>query len=166
MYVEKTPHLEEYAMELSRWFPDVRFVHILRNPYANIYSLRKGRRTTPNLRDAFYRPMAKSHYFMERNRRYIENYKVVRYEDVVLKTESTMADIADHIGVREHETLYAPTFLGQQWKGNSRSIQGSFDGIDESPVDAYEGEVSHLDMALVNCFFRTYQGALIRIDRK
>lgn len=153
MYVEKTPHLEEYAMELSTWFPNARFIHILRNPYANIYSLRKGRRTTPNLRDAFYRPMAKSHYFMERNQRYIENYKIVRYEDVVLRTEETMAAVADDIGVSEHPSLHRPTILGRPWGGNSRSTQGDFDGIDQSPVDAFRDQISAVDIALINRFF-------------
>ena len=140
-------------MELNTWFPEARFVHVLRNPYANIYSLRKGRRTTPDLRNTFYRPTAKSHYFMERNQRYIENYKVVWYEDIVLRTKETMAEVADHIDIGEHPTLQEPTFLGRMWGGNSRSTQGSFEGIDETPVDTYRGQISTIDIALVNRYF-------------
>lgn len=156
MYVEKTPHLEEYAMELKSWFPNARFVHVLRNPYANIYSLRKGRKTTPYLRNNFYRKMAKSHYFMERNKRYIGEYKVFRFEDIVLDTERTVEEIAQHVDIEYQSTLLRPTMMGQLWGGNSRTTEEEFEGIDPRPVDSFRGNISAIDVALINRFFSEF----------
>jgi hypothetical protein len=152
-FVEKTPSNEEYAQELNRWFPDVAFLHMLRNPYANVYSLQQGGRRTPNLRDRTYRPTAKSLYFMERNQRYIENYHVVKYEDLVRSTEETMRQVAQWIGVDFDDTLLQPTIMGQPWGGNARSVDEQFDGVDPRPLTAYEEHISDLDIALVNRFF-------------
>lgn len=152
LFVEKTPNIEEYAQELTGWFSDARFVHIVRNPYANIHSLRKARwRTTP-LRNT-YRAMAKSHYFLERNRRYLDQYKVVRYEDLVLDTTDTIREITRFLGIDDGASLRRPTILGQPWGGNSRTTGEDFTGIDTRPVDAYKGNISALDIALINRFF-------------
>ncbi|MCS3861652.1 hypothetical protein GGP86_001430 [Salinibacter ruber] len=153
--VVKNPHLEEYAQELKSWFPEAKFIHVLRNPYANIYSLRKGRRSTPRLRNNFYRPTAKSYYFMERNLRYVDEYEVFRFEDVVLNTERTVEKLAHHIGVEPHSTLLRPTILGKPWGGNSRTTEEEFDGIDPRPVDSFRANISSIDIALVNRFFST-----------
>jgi len=153
--VVKNPHLEEYAQELKSWFPEAKFVHVLRNPYANIYSLRKGRRSTPRLRNNFYRPTAKSHYFMERNLRYVEGYEVFRFEDIVLDTECTIERLARHVGIEPHSSLLHPTILGEPWGGNSRTTEEQFDGIDPRPVDSFRGNISSIDIALVNRFFST-----------
>jgi hypothetical protein len=156
MYVEKTPHLEEYAMELKSWFPNARFVHVLRNPYANVYSLRKGQIKTPYLRNKFYRMMAKSHYFMERNKRHIDEYEVFRFEDIVLDTERTAEEIAQHVGIEYQSTLLRPTMMGQLWGGNSRTTEEEFEGIDPRPVDSFQGNISAIDVALVNRFFSKF----------
>jgi hypothetical protein len=153
--VIKNPHLEEYAQELKVWFPEAKFVHVLRNPYANIHSLRKGRRSTPRLRNNFYRPTAKSHYFMERNVRYIDGYEVFRFEDIVLNTEPTVEKLANHIGIDPHSSLLRPTILGKPWGGNSRTTEEDFEGIDPRPVDSFRGNIAAIDMALVNRFFST-----------
>lgn len=153
--VIKNPHLEEYAQELKEWFPEARFVHVLRNPYANIHSLRKGRRSTPRLRNNFYRPTAKSYYFMERNLRYIDGYEVFRFEDIVLNTEPTVEKLAYHIGIEPHSSLLRPTILGKPWGGNSRTTEEEFDSIDPRPVDSFRGNIAAIDIALVNRFFST-----------
>ena len=89
-FVEKTPHLEEYCQEINRWFEAPKFLHVMRNPYANIYSLRKSDSIVSDLRGEVYGPTAKSYYFMEKNKKNIEKYKVVKYEDVVLDTRNTI----------------------------------------------------------------------------
>lgn len=152
-FVEKSPHLEEYAAELRSWFPDAQFLHVMRNPYASLNSILSSERLKRSLRNRRLRPMAKSFYFMERNRRYLGGYRIVRFEDVVLKTEPTMRSIADFLGISFRETLTEPTVLGRPWYGNPRSVEGRFEGIDPRPVDAFEGQIHPLLVALVNRFF-------------
>lgn len=151
--VEKCPHLEEYAVELRSWFPEARFVHVLRNPYANLYSSLKGRRLKRSIRHPSLRHMAKSHYFMERNRRYLDGYRVVRYEDVVLDTASTMKSVADFLDISFLPSLTEPTILGRSWKGNPSSVEDELEGIDPRPVDAYRERIAPYLVAVVNRYF-------------
>lgn len=152
-FVEKCPHLEEYAAELRSWFPEARFVHVLRNPYANLYSDLKGQRLKRGLRDRSLRHMAKSYYFMERNRRYLDGYRVIRYEDAVLDTASTMDSVATFLDISYQPSLTEPTILGRPWKGNPRSVEGELEGIDPRPVDAYRERIASFLVAVVNRHF-------------
>lgn len=151
--VEKCPHMEEYAVELCSWFPEARFVHVLRNPYANLFSNLQGVRLKRNLRNRALRPMAKSYYFMERNRRYLDHYRVIRYEDVVLETRETMEAVAEFLGISFHSVLNEPTIMGRTWGGNPRSVEGEFQGIDPRPVEAFKEDIEPFPVAAVNRFF-------------
>lgn len=151
--VEKCPHMEEYAAELRSWFPQARFVHVLRNPYANLYSNLRGLRLIRNVRNRVLRPMAKSHYFMERNRRYLEGYRVVRYEDVVLETNETMESLAEFLGISFGPSLTEPTIMGRSWGGNSQSVEGDLDGVDTRPVEAFAEHIEPYLVAVVNRYF-------------
>lgn len=148
--VEKCPHMEEYGEELQRWFPGARFIHVLRNPYANLYTATRGVRLKRYIRDRCLRHMAKSYYFMERNQRYLEGYRVVRYEDVVLHTEETMRRVAGYLGIPFTPSLTEPTVMGHSWGGNPRSVDGELEGIDPRPVDMFESRIEPFLVALVN----------------
>jgi protein-tyrosine sulfotransferase len=151
-FVEKTPHQEEYAQELKEWFPNAKFIHVLRNPYANLYSMTKVSHTKKSNRH-IYSDIAKSFYFLERNKRYIDNYHVVKYEDIVFSTESTMRHIADFLEIEFLESLLQPTICGIPWGGNPRSIDEQFKGIDPRPATAFESKISAVDVALINRYF-------------
>jgi hypothetical protein len=92
---------------------------------------------------------------MERNLRYVEGYEVFRFEDIVIDTERTIERLARHVGIEPHSSLLHPTILGEPWGGNSRTTEEQFDGIDPRPVDSFRGNISSIDIALVNRFFST-----------
>lgn len=152
-FAEKCPHMEEYAVVLKDWFPGARFVHVLRNPYANLFSLQKGLVRKRHLRDRILRPMAKSFYFLERNRRCLDDYHVVRYEDLVLDTDDTLKILAERVGIEHHPSLLSPTMLGRPWRGNPKSVDDELEGIDPRPVDAFRDRIAPLQVALINRFF-------------
>lgn len=155
-FVEKTPQQEEFAAELAAWFPEARFLHVLRNPYAVVSSLTRDTTVHRSRRHRIYRPMAKSFYFLERNLRYVDRYRVVRYEEVVSEPEGTMREVADFLGIRFAGSLLRPTFGGRPWRGNPRSVEDELRGIDSRPVDAFREQISPLDVALVNRFFSPF----------
>lgn len=151
--VEKTPQQEEYARELARWFPGARFVHVLRNPYAVVNAESLDKTVHRSRRHRVYRPLAKSLYFLERNRRYLDRYHVVRFEDVVLETGDTMREVADFLGLPFRDSMTRPTIGGRPWGGNSRTVEEEFEGVDPRPVDAFRDQIAPLDVALVNRYF-------------
>lgn len=151
--LEKTPHNEEFAWLLKQWFPNATFLHLLRNPYANIHSLESKDWRRRNVRRTYYRFLAKSLYFLERNRRDIDDYHVVKFEDLVLHTEATMRTVSEVLGVPFAESMLEPTYWGRPWGGNSRSVDESFTGVDPRPASAFKDDVSDLHIRLVNRFF-------------
>lgn len=153
-FVEKTPRQEEFAWKLLEWFPEATFVHVLRNPYANVHAEILSGVVQMERRHRVYRPLAKSLYHMERNRRTLPRYRIVRYEDVVERPEKTLRSLARFLDLDFHDTLLEPSFLGVPWRGNSRSTEGSFDGIDPRPARAFLDQIHALDVALVNRYLK------------
>lgn len=151
--VEKTPQQEEHARELARWFPKARFVHVLRNPYAVVNAETRDTTVHRSRRHRIYRPLAKSLYFLERNRRHLDRYRVVRYEDVVLETEAATRELADFLELPWKPSMLRPTIGGRPWGGNSRTVDEAFEGIDPRPVDAFRDQIAPLDVAVVNRYF-------------
>lgn len=138
--VFKETSIEIYAAEIFEWFPDARFVHILRDPRDNFAALAAGV-------DSYYSRLGEDRNrtlasllnrarigfrMAEQNRASFgaERYHIVRFEDLVTMSEKAMRGIADFLGIEFHQCLLAPTILGQPAPGNS------FEGIRMSTVDA------------------------------
>ena len=128
-FLFKETSIEIYAQEISEWFPDAKFIQILRDPRDNYAALKAGvsnyyselgegeRETLASLinRSSLGFKYARINQDILGQ----DRYKVVRFEDVVQKSEETMADIANFLGVTYNEILLTPTFLGQAVDGNS-----------------------------------------------
>lgn len=99
--VEKTPLQEEHAPWLKQWFPNAKFIHLVRNPYATFCSLRK--RATLDSSYPYLRPriskMMLSDYFRRRNESLLSDYMVLTYEDLVTTPEVSMRKIFSFIGI-------------------------------------------------------------------
>jgi len=149
-FVEKTPHLEEYAEVLSEWFPKSKFLHTVRNPYANMYSLRK--REAPVIRQIMrsYRFTVASHYFMYRNKKKMDHYHITRFEDVIKKTEYEMKKISKYLCIPFEKSMVNPTICGKAWGGNPKSVDDDFSSIDERPLYEYKENIPSIDIYLVN----------------
>ena len=154
--VDKTPFLEEYASILKKWFSNARFIHVVRNPYANFVALRK-RETLlgsspsyPYLYDII-KWMKFSAYLGEYNKRLMgdESYMMVRYEDLIKTTEPTMRRICAFADIAFDEILLQPTQEKNLWQGNSMSQQ-KFIGIDSAPLEHWKSDITDFELALLN----------------
>ena len=155
--VEKCVENAEFAFDLKSMFPEAAFVHIVRNPYANMVSIRKYKSimkggSYPWVGVA-YRTLRHSYYFLYRNRQIIRNYTVVRYEDLVAKPQETIKLLCEATGVRFMESMLTPTFLGQPWLGNSTTLT-TFDHISASRVDGWQEQITPLEAGLINQHLR------------
>jgi len=148
--VEKSVENFEFAHELKAAFPACSLVHVLRNPYANIVSLRKFKsvRGFPYLGHVL-RAIHSSLYALEKNRRLIKDYIVVRYEDLVTSPKQVMQSLADQIGIEFTQGLLAPTVGGEPWKGNSTSAQGA-SSIVRDRVSAWQEQITSVEAVLLN----------------
>jgi hypothetical protein len=150
--VEKSVENAEFAISLRQMFPDCKFIHIVRNPYASLVAIRraKTRKAFPCLGD-FILSLQNSFYYLFKNQDYLDNYLVVRYEDLLTATEEQMLTISDFLDLEFKGSLLTPTVLGKPWMGNSSSSQ-SFEKISVSPLNSWEKHITHLEMRLVNTF--------------
>lgn len=156
-FVEKSVENAEFALEWQKLYPNARFVHIIRNPYSNIVALRKyagyskrWQRKFPYLKTSLY-SMQNSYYFLYKNQTILENYKVIRYEDLIAEPDSTMRGICDFLDIPFDKCLLQPTILGSPWEGNSTS-GNKFSGISKENLERWQSEISSLEIRVINQF--------------
>ncbi len=155
--VEKSVENAEFAFELLKFYPDAKFLHIIRNPYSNLVALRKYaqhvRRSKkfPYLKNILF-ALYNSYYYLYKNSRVISAYKIIRYEDLLTNPENTMRQVADFLEITYHDSLLTPTMFSEKWQGNSTS-RIKFDSISKINMDRWKKEITSLEIWIVNHFF-------------
>lgn len=152
-FVEKSVENAEFAVFLKQMFPNCRFIHIVRNPYATLVAIRKSKtkKSYPLIRDFIF-SLQNSYYYLYKNQKLIENYLVVGYEDLLLSTEETMIKIADFLKIEFSNILVTPTVMDKPWMGNS-SNNDKFDKVSSKPLKKWRSQINNLEIELVNTFF-------------
>lgn len=152
--VEKSVENAEFAGDLQRFFPEARFLHIVRNPYANVVSLRKykSRGAGYPLLYRLIRTLYNNYYFLDQNRRRLPNYQVLRYEDLASRPRETMMKVANFLDIEFRDSLLTPTIMGRDWAGNSSSGR-ILEGISEDRIHAWKQQIHPLEAEYVNKTF-------------
>jgi len=152
--VEKSVENTEFAEELSMLFPEARFIHIIRNPYANMVSLRKYKSIDfgfPIMRRVI-RTFYNNYYYLYRNQRTIKNYYVLQYENLVSNPRKELQQICNFLDIKFEETLLVPSYQGEPWEGNSTTGK-QFSGIDSSNLDNWKTEITPMEIEYINHLF-------------
>jgi hypothetical protein len=149
--VEKSVENAEFALDLKSIFPDATFVHIVRNPYANLVSIRKyiSHRGYPFLLKPF-RSLNNSYYFLHRNRRLLKDYHVVRYEDLVSQPFDTVTSLCNLLGKEFQQAMLVPTQKGDLWLGNSTDPKMKFTDISTTRINSWQKEINPLEISFIN----------------
>lgn len=152
-FVEKSVEQAEYAVDLKKVFPDAIFIHMIRNPYANIVSIRKYKGITkyPDL-EPISKALFSSFYYLYRNRHLIDNYHVVKYEDLVSNTRKVMKNISITLGIDFETGTLIPTSNGALWKGNSVTNK-TFSGVTSERAQLEESDITEIEKEIINKFF-------------
>lgn len=152
-FVEKSVENAEFATLLRKLYPDSKFVHIIRNPYATLVALRKHQsgRQYPFLAGAID-SLNNSYYYLYKNQELLSDYMVIRYEELVTRTEEMMRRVAEFVEVEFAQALVRPTVMGLPWPGNSSSDE-RFDGVSSEPLTRWRREIEPLEIEFVNLLF-------------
>jgi len=153
-FVEKSVENAEFVPLLKSWFPEAKFIHVIRNPYANFVSLRKFRSVNGPypLINRMIRTFYNNYYFLYYNRALIPGYFVMRYEDLVRDPESTLRKACEFLGIGFDPVLLNPSIGGRPWGGNS--VFGTrFSGIDASNLDRWKSAIHPMEVAYLNKAF-------------
>lgn len=152
--VEKSVENAEFALELSTMFPLSKFVHIIRNPYANIVSIRKyynkatKSKFYPNL-TRFIKAIQHSYYYLYKNKRLLKNYYLLRYEDLINNPDKEIFKICNELNLPYEDNLFKPTYLGDPWRGNSTK-RHKFDGISNKNMNSWRKEIESVEIEIIN----------------
>ena len=132
-WIEKTTSTEIYALDILKWFPKAKIIHIIRDPRDNWASLLSGWKDRyKDFNDSKGRLLQS---LLERGKLGMEfarlnseifdpkQYLVIKFEDLTQKPEETMRKIATFLEISYDEILLKPTICGKLWEGNN------FDGL-------------------------------------
>jgi hypothetical protein len=131
--VFKETSIEIYAAEMLAWFPDARFVHLVRDPRDNFAALAAGV-------DGYYSRMGEDHNrtlasLLNRARTGFrmawcnraqfgeDRYLILRFEDLATDPRASMRIVADFLEIDFVPSLLTPSTHGQPAGGNA------FDGV-------------------------------------
>ncbi|MBS3769635.1 MAG: sulfotransferase [Bacteroidales bacterium] len=175
-FVSKTVLETEFFPELLNWFPDLKFIYVLRNPYAHYVSAVKSLRTHtsrqkgqkyegmklsaignpyPYIGHEIYR-MKHSYYFMEKfSHLYPDRFYVLIYDELLKNSKKEMEKLCDFLGIQFDPVLLRPTLLNQFWQGNSWHYS-DFTGIDKRPMNKWKEEISKVEIRFLNKFFGSF----------
>jgi len=152
--VEKSVENPETAIYYQKLFPKAKFIHIVRNPYANIVSLRKFKSVKYGypLLPRVIRTLQNSHYYLYKNQQVIENYKIVKYETLVKNPRAVIKALCQFLSIEFEEALTMPSFLGKPWGGNSTTGK-VFKGFDASNLLRWREEIFPVETFFINKLF-------------
>lgn len=114
-YVGYSPAVGLDADRIIRDFPDVRIIHIVRNPFSAYRDTK--RRPFPQPLSKYLITWNIYHSTVEMySRMHPSNVRLFRYEDLVADKRSFMGEVADFIGVPFAETMLYPSWNGVEIK--------------------------------------------------
>lgn len=132
-WLEKTTSTEIYASEVFNWFPQARFIHVVRDPRDNFGSLKSGwsaryQQQNDSIERLLQSMLDRGGLGMKLARLNAERfgpkrYRVVRYEDLTTEPERVMRDLCLFLEIDFDDILLKPTYYGLPWRGNN------FDGL-------------------------------------
>jgi hypothetical protein len=127
--VFKETSAEIYAAEIAEWFPDGRFIHLIRDPRDNFAALnagveryysRLGEDRNRTLASLLHRVRIGFQMALQNQTAFgTEKYHLVRLEDLASAPERAMRAIANFLGIGFDASLLAPTQLGRPSRGNN-----------------------------------------------
>lgn len=166
-FVSKTVLETEHFPFLKEWFPDCKFVYVLRNPYAHFVAARTSMRKLDKSEDqeinrirypypfigSELRRMQLSYYFMKKySRIYSDNFQIVVFDDLLQNPERELRRLARFLDIEYTNSMTEPTICGELWGGNSYK-HANFSGIDQRPLHHWEGDISDLEIKIINDLF-------------
>jgi hypothetical protein len=162
-WIEKTTSTEIYALDIFEWFPNAKFIHLIRDPRDNWASLKSGwEKRYKGANDDIRRLM---HSLLERGKLGMEyakhnketigeaSYKVIKYEDLTANPEKTMKELAEFTGINFTEKLLKSSTFGFLWEGNN------FEGVKNSSpssgnVNRWKERIDDDEAMLIEYYFK------------
>jgi protein-tyrosine sulfotransferase len=167
-FLSKTIWETEYFPELLNWFGDMKFLYVLRNPYAHFHAALKSMRAGEKGREGMALTwrnrfpfigrqlalMRTSYCLMRKYQRlFPKNFHVLVFDRLLEDPEAELKRVCEFLDMDFHPVLRQPTILGQPWGGNSWYVD-NYDAIDKRPLTHWRKKISKLEIKYVNQHFQ------------
>lgn len=160
--VAKETCIEIYAQEIAAWFPNCRFIHLIRDPRDNFAAIKSGIAkkyagygdTEASLLFSTITRNIWGIRFAEINRKILgdKRYRVVRFEDLVAEPEPMMRGIAEWLEIDFDDSLLRPTICGRPTGGNSFENK-TFSGISGAHSGKWRERITPEEAAVIEFAF-------------
>jgi len=152
-WAEKTPGHEKYLQALADWYPDMKVLYIIRDPrdtYAS-NNRKKQRQSagkeTLELGRFIYR-WGMSIWHMQYFQQSSINGLIIRYEDLLRYSASTLSLVTGFLGLEYEESLATPTKLSHPWHGNSM-FKDKFSAISTAPIGRWKESLTQPQVEII-----------------
>ena len=155
--VEKSVEHLEFAIIIKNLFPTAKFIHISRNYYSNLVSIRKfmSVKKFPYLLKPL-QCIAYDIHFKNLNKKILgDDYHLVDYEYLLKNPKIEMKQIADFLDLMYESTLENPTTMGKIWRGNSTN-NIKYQGVSAKNINRWKKNITPLEIGLINKYFYKY----------
>jgi hypothetical protein len=160
-YLVKETSIEIYAQEISRWFPQSKFIHLVRDPRDNFSAMFRGidkhychfGDNEKTLLHSLIERVGTGIRMMDINRAVLGkgSYYVLKFEDLTRDPEPIMRDVCSFVGVEFNDCLLRPTRFGEPVAGNNFDKKAMFQII-SSNVGRWKERISE-EAAMVIEFY-------------
>jgi sulfotransferase family protein len=163
-WVEKTPHNELFAATIFNWFPAAKLIYIVRDPRATFASVRGFQKIMRVKPMSALRFCVEWHASLQANRRNATRFPTltIKYEDLVVDPQPTIAKICDFLDISFQDSLLQPTFDGADFTGFSShsSFATQFKTIDRSSLAKWKDVLPPRDIQVIDYLLAKDMAAL------
>lgn len=156
----KFPVHYSYASQLLDWYPNCRLIHTTRNPKA-VYASQAAKYLKPEqsrAAQAFMRFKQFVHINIQiswtarvhRKLQKLPNYRLVRYEDLVLQPESEISQLCEFLEIEFQPEMLRPKQFGSSFEG----IGNNNKGIERSSLDRWRTTISRPTAKIIDLLHR------------
>jgi hypothetical protein len=156
----KFPVHYSYAGQLLEWYPDCLLIHTTRNPKA-VYASQAAKYLDPT-QHVFSKMYMRFKQFvhiniqisytahMHKRLRNLPNYRLCRYEDLVLAPETEIRSLCDFLGIEFQAGMLKPHQFGSSFD----SIGLKNQGIEKSSLERWRSSISPITAKLMDLTHR------------
>jgi hypothetical protein len=162
-WVDKTTSTEIYAPLLFQWYPEAKFIHVLRDPRDNYGAIKAGWEKRYQyqfdckerlLQSVIDRAKLGMELAEINQRRFgTKRYLVIRYEDVATQAEATLRRVCEFLEIPFQPSLLVPTFCGQVWGGNNHELK-KFSSVSQGSVNRWRERIDEHEAKVIEYYFR------------
>lgn len=158
--VFKETSLEIYFEEIKKWFPESKFIQLVRDPRDNFASIKSGvenyyskigEDNNHSLSSLIYRVRLGLGLGFLYNKIYSKNFVSIRFEDLVKSPKNIMNKICEFLEIDFHDNLLIPTKLGQPFTGNSFE-NNIFHEISSKNVNSWRKRIDDKEAIIIEFF--------------